>query len=196
MSACVAVGGNVESIVSLCHTTQRCRLTILHDPQQSYGWHAGMTTGPVCGADPAASYQAPTTLQHRRFLSPSTQTDPCRELDASQLLIRCVPTNLSSTVLHLGRAHSWTRISPWGRDDRVAHQQDISAVCAGECVQRTLDAATMLPALAYAATGRETAFLNTKPNIPLMTVDPGGFTCCGGSVRVGTRKVPGELVNS
>ena len=45
-------------------------------------------------------------------------------------------------------------------------------------MQRTLDAATMLPALAYAATGRETAFLNTKPNIPLMTVDPGGFTCC------------------
>ena len=117
-----------------------------------------MTTGPVCRADPAASYQAPTTLQHRRFLSPSTQTDPCRELDASQLLIRCVPTNLSSTVLHLGRAHSWTRIPPWGRDDRVAHQQDISAVCAGECVQRTLDAATMFPGVAHAATGRETAF--------------------------------------
>ena len=112
-----------------------------------------MTTGPACGADPAASYQAPTTLQHRRFLSPSTQTDPCRELDASQLLIRCVPTNLSSTVLHLGRAHSWTRIPPWGRDDRVAHQQDISAACAGECVWRTLDAATMFPAVAHAATG-------------------------------------------
>ena len=90
----------------------------MHDPQQSYGWHAGMTTGPVCAE---LLLQQATRLRRRSstgdfFHHPRRRTHAESWMPRSCSSAAYPQTSLPQCCISGERTvgHAYGKVPPWG----------------------------------------------------------------------------------